>query len=90
MSEENTEVKKTVGELKTALANLYINRVSLSEVIQAARDLCVKAATEHVEKADEETLLELHAKVEEFEKAQGPRKEVAAEDEGEVKLPTED
>ena len=54
MSEEqNTD---TIGALKTRVANMLINTVSLSETINILRDFCVKRGEELVDNATEEQL----------------------------------
>lgn len=55
------------NSVKTRLANMLINRVSLSECLNVIRDACVQRATEVVEKADEETLKNIIADLEVFE-----------------------
>lgn len=79
MSEEKKS--RTVEELKNGLANLYINRVSFSEVLQVARDHCVKASTENVDKADTDQLAILNEQLDAFEEAQKPKEDEATEDE---------
>ena len=54
MSEEQN--KDTIGALKTRVANMLINTVSLSETINILRDFCVKRGEELVDNATEEQL----------------------------------
>ena len=55
------------NSVKTRLANMLINRVSLSECLNVIRDACVQRATEVVDKADEETLKNIIADLEVFD-----------------------
>ncbi len=53
MSEEK---QQTIGDIKTRLANLLINRVTLSETLNVLREACVKRASEIIDSATEEDL----------------------------------
>lgn len=78
MSEEKKS--RTVEELKNSLANLYINRVSLGEVLKVARDHCIQASTANVDKADTDQLAKLNEQVDDFEASQKPEGEEGDEE----------
>jgi len=64
MSEEN---EQTIGDIKTRLANLLINRVTLSETLNLLRDACIKRASDIIDGATEEELKNIEKEVEAFE-----------------------
>lgn len=72
----NTESGPTTGpatgpevdnSVKTRLANMLLNRVSLSECLNVIREACVKRADDIFDKADEKTLKDIVAELEIFE-----------------------
>lgn len=64
MSEEK---QKTIGDIKTRLANLLINRVTLSETLNVLREACVKRASEIIDGATEQDLVKIEQDIEAFE-----------------------
>ena len=58
---------ETIGDLKTRLANLLINRVSLSETLNVVRDACVQRAAELIDQADSTQLENIKKDIELFE-----------------------
>jgi len=69
MSEENNQ---TIGDIKTRLANLLINRVTLSETLNLLRDACVKRASDIIDNATEEELKGIEKDIEAFENPPKP------------------
>lgn len=65
MAEEQTN---TIGSLKTRLANLYLNQVSLSESLKIIQNACVNTATQTIDGASEEQLAKIKEELAEFEK----------------------
>ncbi len=57
----------SVGDIKTRLANMLINRVSLSECLNVLRDACVARANEIVDSAPSEQLSKIEQDLEAFE-----------------------
>jgi len=55
------------NSVKTRLANMLINRVTLSECLNVIRDACVQRANQIIEKADEEAMKNIIADLEVFE-----------------------
>lgn len=64
MSEEN---EQTIGDIKTRLANLLINRVTLSETLNLLRDACIKRASDIIDGATEEEIKNIEKDIEAFE-----------------------
>ena len=69
MSEEK---QQTIGDIKTRLANLLINRVTLSETLNVLREACVKRASEIIDSATEEDLLKIEQDIDAFENPPEP------------------
>tara|TARA_R100000005_G_C4899853_1_gene142553 strand:- start:179 stop:541 length:363 start_codon:yes stop_codon:yes gene_type:complete len=65
----STDNSSETGEnpLKTRLANMLINRVTLSESLNVIRDACVKRADEIVDNASAEDMQRIIADLELFE-----------------------
>ena len=59
--------KSADNSVKTRLANLLINRVSLSECLNVIRDACVQRAEDIVDNADEETMSNIIKDIDAFE-----------------------
>jgi len=57
----------SVGDIKTRLANMLINRVSLSECLNVLRDACVARANEIIDSAPPEQLSKIEEDLESFE-----------------------
>lgn len=64
MPEEN---EQTIGDIKTRLANLLINRVTLSETLNLLRDACIKRASDIIDGATEEEIKNIEKDIEAFE-----------------------
>jgi len=69
MSEEN---EQTIGDIKTRLANLLINRVTLSETLNLLRDACIKRASDIIDGATEEEIKNIEKDIEAFENPPQP------------------
>lgn len=55
------------NSIKTRLANLLINRVTLSESLNVVRDACVQRAGQIIDEADEEQMKKIMEDIELFE-----------------------
>ena len=55
------------AEIKTRLANLLINRVTLSECLNVIRDACVQRSSDIIDKASEEDMKLILKDIEAFE-----------------------
>lgn len=55
------------AELKTRLANLLINRVTLSECLNVIRDACVQRSSDIIDKASEQDMEAILKDIEAFE-----------------------
>ncbi len=60
----------SVGEIKTRLANMLINRVSLSECLNVLRDACVSRANDIIDSASPDQLSKIEEDLQEFETPQ--------------------
>jgi len=70
------------AEIKTRLANLLINRVTLSECLNVIRDACVQRSSDIIDKASEEDMKLILKDIEAFENPPEQNNEAATDPSG--------